>query len=49
MFDEAPIPYRPTRPAKRRMSPRGKAIAGYAVYFIAALSIFGAMILLSLL
>ena len=48
MIDEAPVPYRPTRPAKRRMSPRGKAFAGYAVIFIAALSMFGAMILLSL-
>lgn len=49
MIDEAPIPYRPARKARRGLSPRGKAAVTYATFFIAALSIFGAMILLSLL
>lgn len=48
-IDEAPVPYRPARPARRRMSSRAKVLAGYSLYFIAALSMFGAMILLSLL
>lgn len=48
-IEDGPVPYPPTRKTRRRLSPQSKAIAGFATYFIAALSMFGAMILLSLL
>jgi len=43
------LPIRNVRGARRCLGPTGQAIAGYALFFAVSLSLFGAMVLLSLL
>jgi hypothetical protein len=47
--DHAPVPYQPRHAGRRRLSPGGRALAGYVAFFTLALLSIGGVTLLSLL
>lgn len=48
-FDLTPTPCRRVRGSRCRLGPAEQAIAGYTLFFVVSLSLFGAMVFLSLL